>query len=75
MDIHEILAKKLQDKRWSQARLSIESGIAQAQISRILNGKNPNLTLGTLRAFARALECRTIDLLPEKDKTPRPGAL
>ena len=40
---------------------------SQGQISRILSGERPDIRLTTLRAIAKALGCRTIDLLPPQD--------
>ena len=68
VDISEILATKLEQKGWSQHRLAAESGIGQPQISRILRRVSRSPDLETLRALARALNCATIDLLPDEDK-------
>lgn len=71
MQLGDILAQKLEERGWSQNRLAKESGITQAQVSRLLNGKSRNLTLETLRMLAQGLGCATVDLLPEEDKRPR----
>ncbi len=67
----EIIAEMLKKKGWTMNQLSLKSGITQAQISRIMSGKSSNLTLATLRAFARALGCSVVDLLGDEDKQPR----
>ncbi|MEI7994032.1 MAG: helix-turn-helix transcriptional regulator [Methylococcaceae bacterium] len=64
----EIIAEKLKQKGWSMNQLAHHSGITQAQISRIMSGKSSNLTLATLRAFARALGCSVVDLLGDEDR-------
>jgi|APFre7841882724_1041349.scaffolds.fasta_scaffold340710_1 transcriptional regulator with XRE-family HTH domain len=68
MDIAEILAKKLEEKGWSQNRLAQKSGVTQVQVNRIVRGLTVNVQLETLRALARALDCATVDLLPDQDK-------
>ena len=67
MEIRDILAAKLEEKGWSQNLLAERAGINQGQISRILGGQRQELRLTTLRAIAKALDCRTIDLLPPED--------
>lgn len=67
MEIRDIIAAKLEQKDWSQNHLAHRSGITQAQISRILSGDSANIRMATLRAIARALGCRTVDLLPPED--------
>ena len=68
VDIAEIIGSKLEQKGWSQCRLAAESGIGQPQISRILRRQSQSPNLATLRALARALNCATVDLLPDEDK-------
>lgn len=70
MEVRDIIAAKLAAKGWSQNVLAERSGVSQGQISRILSGQRQDILLQTLRAFAKALGCRTIDLLPPEDHGP-----
>lgn len=67
MDLRDIIAAKLEEKRWSQNVLAERAGISQGQISRMLGGQRQDVRIATLRAIAKALGCRTIDLLPPED--------
>ena len=67
MELRDIIAAKLEQKDWSQNYLAHLSGVTQAQISRILSGDTQDVRIMTLRAIAKALGCRTIDLLPPQD--------
>lgn len=54
--------------RISQSELSRRCGVVTpSMISRIEAGED-NMTLGTLRGIAAALECSVVDLLADEDK-------
>lgn len=71
MDTGDIIQEKLKQKGWSQNQLSHKSGVAQAQISRLVNGQSSNVTVTSLRNLAKAFGCAVVDLLPDEDKLPQ----
>lgn len=71
MDTGGIILEKLKQKGWSQNQLAHKSGMAQAQISRLVSGQSSNVTVASLRNLANAFGCAVVDLLPEDDKQPR----
>lgn len=73
MDIGDIIRQKRKALRLTQVELSQRSGIDQGHISRIESGESVNVTLGNLRAIAKALGCSVTDLLPEQDKKTKAG--
>jgi len=73
MDIGDIIRQKRKALRLTQVELSQRSGIDQGHISRIECGEIVNVTLGNMRAIAKALGCSVTDLLPEQDKKAKVG--
>lgn len=45
-----------QDKKWSQEKLSKESGVSRNTISSIENGTNVNVTRDVMEKLAKALD-------------------
>lgn len=68
MQIGTILKNKRLALDMSQADIANRSGVTQGMISR-LEGGYSNISVETLRKLAKALNCVTIDLLPDEDKT------
>jgi|CXWL01.1.fsa_nt_gi transcriptional regulator with XRE-family HTH domain len=68
MQIGTILKNKRLALDMSQIEIANMSGVTQGMISRLEGGYN-NISVETLRKLAKALDCVTIDLLPEEDKT------
>ncbi|WP_371378786.1 helix-turn-helix domain-containing protein [Sporomusa aerivorans] len=67
-----LLKELMEKKHYSQYRLSIESGVSQAQISRILSGQQPRLP--TLQKLADGLKVSVSDLIGDKPKKlPKTG--
>lgn len=56
----------------SQTDLVVATGISQGMISTIERSEEPNITLGTARKLARALNCTLDDLFP-LDSEPAPA--
>jgi len=54
-------------KEWTQAILSVKSGISQGSISRIENGKQPDISAATKEALLKAL-----DAIGETGSAPMP---
>ena len=57
--------------RLSLADLQEKTGIDRATLSRIENGKVPNPTYSTLKAFAKAPGCRVVIELERAEATGR----
>jgi transcriptional regulator with XRE-family HTH domain len=69
MGIGQIIKAKREARGWSQRELAryTQDKITQAAISKIESGQD-SIRMDTLRLIARALNCATVDLLPEEDK-------
>lgn len=71
------LAELMKSKGWNQVELSKKSGVPQARISKILNGKinEKNMASQTLSKLAKAFNITTDELLGSKKKRPDPDEI
>ena len=56
-DIEKEIGDRLKLAKLSNLQLAEKTQMSNAQISRMLNGKNTNMTISTIYNLAEALEC------------------
>ena len=63
-ELKDVLASLMQERKLSATRLAKMSGVAQPQITRILNGQPHNPLVSTVVALSRALQVPVTSLIP-----------
>jgi transcriptional regulator with XRE-family HTH domain len=71
--IASVVTRLRKSKDWSQARLSRESGVPQATVSRIESGKRSGANYRTIEALARVLGAKPSDFGIEPHKLAPPS--
>lgn len=66
--IRILLSTRLGERRWTQAKLSRESGVRAATISEWYNEIAERITLSDLFKICKALNCQVSDLLEFEDR-------
>lgn len=61
--IRILLSTRLGERRWTQAKLSRETGVRAATISEMYNEITDKISLSDLFKICRALDCDVSDLL------------
>lgn len=63
----KLILQRLNDKKWSQRRASIESGLAESQFSQIAIGAIENVKVSTLGRICKVLDIQFNDAIIEKN--------
>lgn len=65
-NLSTLLRSLLRDSGLTQRKLAVKAGIDRGNLNRLLNGKRDNVTLGTIKLLAKALNVNPAIFLEEK---------